>query len=164
MFCWFAEAPVFIVFWGARFLGQVVRKGFCWTKTIDTEYELMIEKHILGYFLIFLVFCFSFFVSFLLLVFWRVLYCFFFACVCFCLFCYLFFEQENPVFPPEKAFLSIFECLPLFLLAFFTFPFHVLSLSLSLVIFFLPSFIYSCSFASLFCCLSFLPSFFVFAS
>ena len=56
------------------------------------------------------------------------------------------FVKKKPVVPPERAFLFIFECLPLFLLSLFGLPlfqllFLCLSLSLSLVLCFLSSFL-----------------------
>ena len=72
----FAETPIFIVFLGTRFLGQVVKKGKFWTPTQKGgKFSLITEKLIFEYFLFCLVF-FSFFVFFLfccfLCFFWRV--------------------------------------------------------------------------------------------
>ena len=68
----FAKTPIFIVFLGARFLGQVVKKGKFWTPTQKRrKFSLITEKLIFEYFLFFLVF-FSFFVFF-------------------CFFCFVFF-------------------------------------------------------------------------
>ena len=57
---WFAETPIFIVFWGCAFLGQVVKKVF-WDKEAKTQKMLKItEKFIIWYLWV----CSCFFVSF----------------------------------------------------------------------------------------------------
>ena len=72
---WFAETPGFTVFWGcAVFLGQVVKRGHCWTPPPNKENILTDnwKAHFCIFWLLFLVFMFSpflFFVLFLVLFF-----------------------------------------------------------------------------------------------
>ena len=80
---------------------------------------------------------------------------FVFLWFCFCFFPLLFAFHEKTVFPLKRAFLFIFQCLPLFLRSLFSPPFSTFSFSVSLVLFFLPSF-----FSFLFCFVL-LPCFFL---
>ena len=85
-----------------------------------------------------------------------------FVC-CFVFFFFPFFasSRKNPVFPLEKAFLFIFECLPLFLLSLFlASPFFNCSFSVSLLLFFLLLLLLLLFFLSSF--LSFFFAFFCF--
>ena len=111
------------VFWGARFLGQVVKKGKFWTPTQKRrKFSLITEKLIFGYFLCFLVFFFFFF---------------FFLFLFFCLFCFFFLcffgggsgevARRATSLGPKPSLFVFFVC---FLLVFFFFLVHFLSLFL----------------------------------
>ena len=171
MLCW---NPYFIVFLGAHFLGQVVKKGKFWTPTKNTLTDNW-KAHVWA-FVCFLFFCWLF-VLFIKKghVRWpegpphlalNPPYLFFSLFVWF-FFLSLLLMEKNCVSPLKRAFLFIFECLPLFLLSLF-WP-HTCSISLSLSLslslsisfsFFLPSCL---SFFAFFCFLPFV-SFFVFQS
>ena len=93
---WVAESTIFIVFLGARFLGQVVNKGNFGHPPKKGKFWLITEKLIFGYFL-----CFCFF------------FCFFF--------CLLFFSEGLRVKwgpKPSLLFLFAFFCFVLFCLFF----------------------------------------------
>ena len=152
-----------------RFLGQVVENGNFWTPPPKRKFWLITEQLIFWYFLVCL--AISFFLLFLLflflvffcleglrvrwggpkghltwpwtlLIFWGVLL---FLSLSF------FIEKHSPL---KRAFLFIFECLPLFLLSLFlASPFFTSSFSASLLLFsffFLPVCLCLLSFGSFF--------------
>ena len=143
------ETPIFIVFLGARFLGQVVKKGKFWTPSQKRrKFSLITEKLIFEYFLCFLFFSFFFFfcsfVCFVFFVFsghltWPLnppylffvlfLFCFFFLVFC-CFFGGFKGQVRWPEGPPHLALnppLFVFFCLLSFGFLFFfgSFPFFV---------------------------------------
>ena len=106
-----ALKPLFLqCFWGARFLGQVVKIGKFWTPTQKRrKNSLITEKLIFEYFLCFLVF-FSFFFFFC-----------FFVCFVFFLCCFGGFKGHVrwPEGPPHLALNPPYLFFVLFLFCFF---------------------------------------------
>ena len=155
-----AETPIFMVFWGACFLGQVVKKGTLWTPT-KRNIWLITEKLFFWYFCVFSVFFlfwgFVFFGVFVggfkgqvrwpegpphLALHPPYLLFLFLGGVVFPFLSLLFNTKKTCFSPRKEHFLFIFESLPCFSLACLGLPlFQFLFLCLSLVLIYFSSFL-----------------------